>query len=270
MTYQDFIFIQQEERVDKIAGNTRILNIVGCKLSALRIINLEARAQGSDNQAMIRIFGKTPDAVIGKSAWSSLKTLPSAVFILGKSTIEGSEIHRTITHGYAADDNIRSQAGFSLSESPALSSLRTVADNTAIIGSAPEITIQILRNSTDITKWNGSEFLSVRRIISHAVLVTTYPDSSLIVHINLLQGIVNNTSLCLGMNILTADFAFEINKEETVMVGSHPKIACLIAGNITHQNTVWRRNSNAHVGKIRTGIGPFSSLRLIHIIGIAY
>ena len=42
MTYQDFIFIRQEDRVDKIAGNTRILNIVGCKLSALRIINLEA------------------------------------------------------------------------------------------------------------------------------------------------------------------------------------------------------------------------------------
>ena len=134
----------------------------------------------------------------------------------------------------------------------------------------PEITIQILRDSTDITKWNGSEFLSVRRIISHAVLVTTYPDSSLIVHINLLQGIVNNTSLCLGMKILTADFAFEINKEKTVMVGSHPEIACLIAGYIAHQNTVWRRNSNAHVGKIRTGIGPFSGLRLIHIIGIAY
>ena len=42
MTYQNFIFIRQEERVDKITGNTRILNIVGRKLSALRIINLEA------------------------------------------------------------------------------------------------------------------------------------------------------------------------------------------------------------------------------------
>ena len=72
------------------------------------------------------------------------------------------------------------------------------------------------------------------------------------------------------MNILTADFAFEINKEETIMVGSHPEIACLIAGNITHQNTGWARNSNAHVCKIRTGIGPFSGFRLIHIIGIAY
>ena len=189
---------------------------------------------------------------------------------MGKTTIEGSEIHRSITHGYAADDNIRSQSGFSLSESPALSGKRTVADNTAIIGSAPEITIQILRDCTHITKWNGSEFLSVRRIISHAVLVTTYPDSSLIIHINLLQGIVNYTSLCLGMNILTADFAFEINKEETIMVGSHPEIACLITGNITHQNTGWTRNINAHVGKIRTGIGPFSCLRLIHIIGIGY
>ena len=54
------------------------------------------------------------------------------------------------------------------------------------------------------------------------------------------------------------------------MVGSHPEIACLIAGNITHQNTGWARNSNAHVCKIRTGIGPFSGFRLIHIIGIAY
>ena len=63
---------------------------------------------------MIRIFGKTPDAVIGKSAWSCLKTLPFTIFILGKSTIEGSEIHRTISHGYAADHNIRSQTGFSL------------------------------------------------------------------------------------------------------------------------------------------------------------
>ena len=219
---------------------------------------------------MIRIFSKTPDAVIGKSAWSCLKTLPPAVFILGKSTIEGSEIHRTITHGYAADDNIRSQTSFSLSESPTLSGKRTVAYNTAIIGSAPEITIQILRDCTHITKRNRCEFLSSRRIISHAVLVTTYPDSSLIIHINLLQGIVNDTSLCFGMNILTADFAFEINKEETVMVGSHPKITCLIAGNIAHQDAGWARNSNAHVGKIRTGIGPFSSLRLIHIIGIAY
>lgn len=189
---------------------------------------------------------------------------------MGKSTIEGSEIHRTITHGYAADHNIRSQSGFSLSESPALSGQRTVADNTAIIGSAPEITIQILRNSTDITKWNGSEFLSSRRIISHAVLVATYPDSPLIVHINLLQGIVNDTSLCLGMNILAADLALEINKEETVMVGSHPEIASLIAGNITHQNTGWARNINAHVCKIRAGIGPFSGLRLIHVIGITY
>ena len=41
MTYQNFIFIRQEERVDKIAGNTRILNIVGCKLTTFRIINLE-------------------------------------------------------------------------------------------------------------------------------------------------------------------------------------------------------------------------------------
>ena len=219
---------------------------------------------------VIRIFGKTPDAVIGKSARSCLKTLPSAVFILGKSTIEGTEIHRTISHGYAADDNIRSQTGFSLSESPTLSGKRTVADNTAIIGSAPEITIQILRNSTDITKWNGSEFLSSRRIISHAVLVATYPDSPLIVHINLLQGIVNDTSLCLGMNILATDLALEINKEETVMVGSNPEIASLITGNIAHQNAGWARNSNAHVLKIRAGIGPFSGLRLIHVIGITY
>ena len=135
---------------------------------------------------MIRIFGKTPDAVIGKSARSCLKTLPSAVFILGKSTIEGTEIHRTISHGYAADNNIRSQTSFSLSESPALSGKRTVAYNTAIIGSAPEITIQILCDCTHITKRNSCEFLSSRRIISHTVLVTTYPDSSLIIHINLL------------------------------------------------------------------------------------
>ena len=72
------------------------------------------------------------------------------------------------------------------------------------------------------------------------------------------------------MNILTADFALEINKEKTVMVGSHPEIACLIAGYIAHQNTGWARNMNAHVLKIRTGIGPFSGLRLIHVISIAY
>ena len=72
------------------------------------------------------------------------------------------------------------------------------------------------------------------------------------------------------MNILATDLALEINKEETIMVGSHPEIASLIAGNITHQDAGWARNSNAHVCKIRTGIGPFSCLRLIHIIGIAY
>ena len=54
------------------------------------------------------------------------------------------------------------------------------------------------------------------------------------------------------------------------MVGSHPEIACLITGYIAHQNMGWARNINAHVCKIRTGIGPFSGFRLIHVIGITY
>ena len=162
MTYQSLMIIEQEDGIDEIARYSRIGNIEGREFLCDRIKNLHTTSQSTDKQTMLRIFLEAPDAIISQSAIGNIESLPLAILELGKAAVEGSEIHGSIRHGYAAHHNISTKPSLSQTEMPGLHGYRIIAHDSLVVGSTPQISCQILRNGTNITKRNGIELAGRR------------------------------------------------------------------------------------------------------------
>ena len=141
---------------------------------------------------MVGSLSKTPHAVVCQSAGSGMIGFPHAMRQTGKTAIEGSEIQGSILHGGTAHHHLRTQSGFGSIETRRLSRSRIVNHDASIVGTAPEIAVQILRDGTNIAQRNGIEFGGRCRIIVYSVLVGTHPESIVVIHIQLRKRVVGD------------------------------------------------------------------------------
>ena len=102
MAYQHISMRHRSKRTDIIGWNLRILNIEGFESILLRIHYLQSATQRTNHQAMMPIFCQSPDTLLRKSILRHLISLPLSVAITGHAAIEGTEVHRTVAHRYAA------------------------------------------------------------------------------------------------------------------------------------------------------------------------
>ena len=151
MSYEHFIALQSEEGANIVGWQLAVANIIGRHSVGLRIHHLEATAQGSYHQSVLSIFFHAPYTVVDEVACAHLISFPLTVTISYHTPVEGAEVHGAITHGYAAHHDFRLQPGRTSWITYSLTSHRIVAQDTCIVGSTPQIALDILRDGAHIT-----------------------------------------------------------------------------------------------------------------------
>ena len=218
---------------------------------------------------MVGSLSKTPNAVVCQSTGSGMIGFPHAMRQTGKTAIEGSEIQGSILHGGTAHHHLRTQSSFGSIETRRLARCRIVCHDARIVGTAPEIAVQILRNGTNIAQRNGIEFGGRCRIIVYSILVGTHPESIVVIHVQLRKRIVGDRPLVVRIvHKLAADFLGIIQINQAVMVGGNPHVSLLVSRHITDNDFAPRisRHIKAEGGQIALRPDkPFLQILMIHI-----
>ena len=158
MSQQQLVCILHKERIDEIARQPGIAGSVGFKLLCIWVENLETATQGSYQEAMVGSLGKAPHTVAGQTAGSGMIGFPHTMRETGQSAIVGSEIQGTILHGGTAHHYLRTQSGLGTMKTGRKTGGWIIDHDALVVGTAPEIAVQILRNGADIAQRNGIEF----------------------------------------------------------------------------------------------------------------
>ena len=151
MADEHFIALHSEEGADIVGWQLAVANIIGCHSVGLRIHHLEATTQGSYHQSVLSILCHAPYTVVDQVAGAHLISFPLTVTISYHTSVEGAEVHRSITHGDTAHHDFRLQPGRTSWITYCLTRHGIVAQDTGIIGSTPQIALGILRDGAHIT-----------------------------------------------------------------------------------------------------------------------
>ena len=155
MPYEYIPISHRRKRIDIIGRYLGIFYFKSLKSLLPGIHYLKATAQSTNQQAMVLVFSQRPDILLSQTILRHLVSFPLPVAITGHTAIEGSKIHGSVAHRYAAYHDIRCQSSLCFSVTCLLTGIWIVADDARIIGSAPVIAQLILRDGADITQIDG-------------------------------------------------------------------------------------------------------------------
>ena len=144
----------------------------------MRIQNLHARAQRTDNQMARRKFGQRPYTLTGQSVLLVV-SLPNAVLIARQSTIETAKPQRPVLRSFHRDDDICGEVGLIAPEMLALSRQWIVADHALIVGSQPPVAVSILRDAIYIAYFPKFKDGKIVPRIGRTILVGTHPERAI-------------------------------------------------------------------------------------------